>query len=170
MNAARVLCRLAQPTDRPRLIQMIADLNAFEAAMEPDRIDAAISNATHLAEIERAVARDGGFILVAEVAASEVGPGDIVAFATTLVLEDSPFVMPRYRRYGYIADFYVDGAWRRHGIGARLLTEIEARVRAAGLRRIGIGALAVNKDARDAYARLGFRPYAVEHVKDLEDE
>lgn len=163
---AQVVCRDARPDDRPRLLEMIGALNDFEARLEADRIDVATQNALHLTDLERTIAREGGFILVAELPE----PEGIAGFAATLVMDDSPFILPRYRRYAYIADLFVEAAWRGHGLSRALLDEIEVRVRALGLTRLGIGALAVNKDTRDAYARLGFRPYAIEHVKDLEDE
>lgn len=158
--------RDAEPHDRPRLLAMIGELNAFEAAMEADRVDAALTNATHLAELERGIAREGGFILVAEAPEQ----GSILGFTVVLVLEDSPFILPRYRRYAYIAELYVVPEARGLGVSKRFLSVIKPRVAEKGLRRIGIGSLAVNKDALNAYDKLGFRPYAVEHVLDLDDD
>jgi GNAT superfamily N-acetyltransferase len=158
--------RDAEPRDRPHLLAMIGDLNAFEGQLEADRIDSALTSATHLAEVERVIAREGGFILVAEHAID----GRILGFTAVMVLEDSPFILPRYRRYAYIGDLYVVPEARGRGVSGKFLNVIKPRVAAKGLSRIGIGSLAVNKDARNAYDKLGFRPYAVEHVLDLDDD
>ena len=56
-----------------------------------------------------------------------------------------------------ISNLGVDQAWRGTGIGSALIAEAEARIRARGFRRAGLGVGVENPDAARLYARLGYR-------------
>ena len=64
-------------------------------------------------------------------------------------------------RFGYVSDLFVETTHRRQGVGSRLLERAERHIRALGVTRLRIAALAGNAPARRAYEKLGFDPYVV---------
>lgn len=160
-SAKRV--RVMAPEDRDAIVDMISALTAYEAVYSNDRsADPEVSSA-YLAHVEEEVASEGGVVLVVEVP----GVDHPVGFASVVYQSDDPYIVEPYRRYAYVTDVFIVEAYRRRGFGRMLMKELERSVKAAGIHRIIIGALADNVRTRDAYARLGFRPYVVEFVKDL---
>ena len=59
-------------------------------------------------------------------------------------------------RDGYIGELVTDDRWQRHGVGHRLVEEVERWARSRGLRRIRLETGAANGAARAFYDRLGF--------------
>lgn len=163
-QAANVVVRDMTAGDRPALLEMIAELSRFEAAFEADRTGERAVNEAYFTDVEAEIAREGGFILVAEAACA----GDVIGYLSVVYQTDSAYILPRFRRHAYVSDMFVCAPYRRRHAGRALVDAAEQRVRAAGIYRIGVGALARNAGTRDAYAKLGFRPYAVEYVKDLD--
>lgn len=82
---------------------------------------------------------------------------------------DRVFVAPPLRRRAQVVDLVVAEAARRRGIGSALLRAVEAEAEARGLRRLAIGLLTGNDAAAAAYRRFGFRPYALELAKALNE-
>ena len=58
---------------------------------------------------------------------------------------------------GWVGGFGVVPAWRGRGLGRRLMSELVARARAAGLRRLSLEVLAGNTAALRLYERAGMR-------------
>lgn len=68
----------------------------------------------------------------------------------------------------FIYDFSVEEAYRGRGYGAQALRAIEAKVRALGLRRIGLHVFGRNTGARRLYERLGYQVTNVNMAKELD--
>jgi ribosomal protein S18 acetylase RimI-like enzyme len=82
---------------------------------------------------------------------------------------DPVFVAPPLRRRAQVFDLVVAETARRRGIGSALLRAVEAEAAARGLRRLATGVLAGNDAAAAACRRFGFRPYALELAKALNE-
>jgi ribosomal protein S18 acetylase RimI-like enzyme len=66
-----------------------------------------------------------------------------------------------------VTDLVVSEEWRGRGVGRTLLREAERLTRAAGYKRLLIGALAANERARRTYQAFGFEPYVSILTKEL---
>jgi ribosomal protein S18 acetylase RimI-like enzyme len=66
-----------------------------------------------------------------------------------------------------VSDLVVGTAYRRRGIGSRLLSAAEGYARARGARSLRIEVLARNAAARRLYASAGYEEYEVELAKPL---
>ncbi len=155
------LVREAGEADRAALLAHTAALNAFEAPFSGDRNLGPDGAAESLRDILRRVAESGGRSWVAE------AEGEVVGHLC-LALETMPgFVAAGQRSIAYVTDAFVREAWRGQGAFRAMLAEAERFAAARGARRLLIGVLAGNDRAERIYRLAGFRPYAVEMVKDL---
>ncbi len=68
----------------------------------------------------------------------------------------------------FVYDFSVEPAYRGRGYGAQALLAIEAKVKALGLKRIGLHVFGKNTGARRLYERLGYQTTNVNMAKELE--
>ena len=93
--------------------------------------------------------------------------GQVVGFVCVWarVRPDEPDENPV--EYAFVSDLVVGTAYRRRGIGRRLLEAAEGYARARGARSLRIGALTRNAAARSLYASAGFEEYEVELAKQL---
>lgn len=140
------------PEDEPAILSFIQGLQDFEHAFEPNRrLDPAFL-AEHWADV-RVRAAERGTILIAEAGGLPVGwvflleePGDI-------------FVDARERRYGFIAELFVQPRARGQGHGRALIAASAEWSRARGLKVLIINVLAKNDKAVAVYERDGFAPY-----------
>lgn len=66
----------------------------------------------------------------------------------------------RGRTGGHVITLDVAASARRHGLGRRLLAELERRFRAAGVRRVRLETAVTNAPAIAFYERLGYRKTA----------
>jgi ribosomal protein S18 acetylase RimI-like enzyme len=66
----------------------------------------------------------------------------------------------RGRTEGHVITLDVTAGARRQGLGRRLMTELEARFRAAGIRRMQLETVVTNTIAVRFYERLGYRKAA----------
>ncbi|MCU0657172.1 MAG: GNAT family N-acetyltransferase [Polyangiaceae bacterium] len=60
-------------------------------------------------------------------------------------------------RYGYFSTIFVEEAWRRKGLGKRLLTSVERWVQGHQLRRVIYNTAASNKRLLPLFLRHGYR-------------
>jgi ribosomal protein S18 acetylase RimI-like enzyme len=148
--------RPAGDADETRLLAAIADQQDYERALHDTRKPGTEIAKSYLAYLRVRVARDFGLLLVAErdrafagYAASWIEQDDNIAET-----EDS-------KRFGLIADTYVVPALRGHGVVAALIEVAERHLRARGISRIRIQALAANASALRAYEKAGFVPYEI---------
>jgi len=65
------------------------------------------------------------------------------------------------RPFGYVAEMFVDEAFRGRHVGRMLLKACEDHFRALGLKSVLIGALSPNTRALNAYRAAGYTDYAI---------
>jgi GNAT superfamily N-acetyltransferase len=157
----QVHLRPARPSDRERVIDLIYELNVVEAALTGDRKrERSAAEAYHRELLDR-LGRRGGEVIVA--VADEI----VIGAMGFVIDEDAAYVTDDVRRHGTVTDLVVAPEWRSRGIGRHLLEEAEKRTRAAGCRRLTIGALVANDGAERLYRSFGFEPYVSILTKDL---
>lgn len=140
------------PEDEPAILSFIWGLQKFENAFEPNRrLDPAFP-AEHWADV-RIRAAERGAIFIAE--------ADGVSVGWALLLEEPGdiFVEETERRYGFIAELFVEASVRGRGHGRALIATCEDWTRARGLKVLIINVLAGNDKAAAVYRRDGFAPY-----------
>ena len=71
-------------------------------------------------------------------------------------------------RTGDVTELYVREEFRRHGVGARLLAAVVARLKERGAEFVTGGVAPDNADARRLYERAGFRTQELRLVADVE--
>jgi GNAT superfamily N-acetyltransferase len=154
--------RRAEAADRPTLLGHVRALNIYEDAIAGDRATAETDAAATLTEALRRVADSGGIALVAE------AEGEVRGHLFLTIETAPPYIRPDLRRLAYVADAFVQEAWRGRGAFRAMLNEAETHSRQAGCRRLMIGVLAGNAVADRVYRRAGFRDYAIEMVREIQ--
>lgn len=158
---SEIRLRTSTTGDREALIDLIQELNVYEAAITGDRLVSRGPAEEYLRSLEQRIAASSGRLVVA------VSGRHVVGLLAFVVETDQVYVHADVRRYGMVADLVVGEPWRKKGIGRLLLTEAENLTRDAGLHRMMIGVLAGNDPALRAYRGFGFRDYAHILVKAL---
>ncbi len=158
-----VRIRPAKEEDRADLRRGLIELQEYECRLHDTRQPSDKMADPYLDWMLEQVAMRNGICLIAEC------DGDFVGYVAGWV-EDDPNLAetPDSNRYGYVSDICVMPDWRGRRIAARLLAEIEEYLRAAGVARLRIGALAINDSAIAAYLDYGFEPYEVTLEKRLD--
>jgi GNAT superfamily N-acetyltransferase len=153
--------RTALPQDRDTVVELIHQLNVFEADLVGDRRrDHAGANAYYDELIARLTQRNGRIVLAEE--------GGVVVGAMGFSLDrDAAYVSSEVRNHGTVTDLIVHAEWRGKGIGQMLLQVAERLTREAGLKRLMIGALVANERAERTYRQFGFEPYVSFLKKEL---
>jgi GNAT superfamily N-acetyltransferase len=160
-SVAFVLREARLPGDEAAMIRFIDGSQAFEHALEPDRRIDPDAGRDYLPHLLKRVRDDDGRIFVAEAQGRAVGWG---VFHT---MENAAYIVPDERRYGYVAELFVEEAHRGRGVGRALIAACEDAARALGLKLVMIGVLAANSRARRIYEESGFAPYGIELRKYL---
>jgi GNAT superfamily N-acetyltransferase len=156
-----ITLRTALPRDRNTVVELIHRLNVFEADLVGDRRrDYGAANAYYDDLMTRLSRRSGRIVL------AEAGGVAVAAMGFSLD-QDAAYITDDVRQHGTVTDLIVDEEWRGQGIGQMLLTEAERLTRAAGLKRLVIGALAANERAERTYRAFGFQPYVSILTKEL---
>jgi GNAT superfamily N-acetyltransferase len=157
---AAFLVRSAREADRAVLVEHTIVLNRFEQAFTGDR---ATDQASAEAAVDHFAKRvgDSGLMLVAEAG------GRIIGHLVLALDRAPPYLSSEYRREAWIADAFVQEAWRGKGAFRAMLAVAEAHASRAGCRRLHIGVLAGNDRVERVYRQAGFRTYAIEMVRDL---
>lgn len=148
-------------TDAPAALSFIHGSQLYEQAFEPNRrVDPAVAD-EYFPALTDQVTKNEGRVFVAEAEARAVG------WAVIVILQDPVFVIAEQRRYGYIAELFVDEDARGHGVGRALIAACEDEARGRGLGHVKIGLLTANRHAAEIYARAGYSPYHSELRKYL---
>lgn len=155
--------REAGAGDWGHVAELIWALNLYEQPISGDRRTDRGAAVRYLAAMRRRVRRTSGQVLLAGAPGEALG---MIAWGEEL---DPVFVAPPWRRRAQVFDLVVAASARRRGIGMALLRAVERQAEARGLRRLAIGVLAGNHAAEAAYRRFGFRPYALELIKTLNE-
>lgn len=154
--------RNSHSSDREAIIDLIWELNRFEAPLSGDRVKDRTGAARCLRDNDEAVRQSGGISIVAEI------DGQITGYLCLAIESIGSFVREDVRRVGFVRELIVNDAHRRSGIGQKLLQEAEDYITSIGIKRLMLGVLAGNEPAQRAYVKFGLRPYAIEMIKDLD--
>ncbi|WP_262028657.1 GNAT family N-acetyltransferase [Microvirga sp. Mcv34] len=158
---SQITLRTALPADREAVIELIHQLNVFEADLVGDRRRDYRSAAEYYDELMQRLSRRNGRIVLAVTERVVVGA---MGFS---VDQDAAYVVEDVRHHGTVTDLIVHADRRGQGIGQALLTEAERLTREAGLKRLVIGVLAANERAERTYRAFGFEPYVSILSKEL---
>jgi ribosomal protein S18 acetylase RimI-like enzyme len=162
MHMMEAIIRDMDDADREAVIDLIWQLNRFEAKLSHDRATDRVAAVACLKVNDAKIREHGGRHLVA------LRDGVVAAYACGGVVEGDPYIKPEWRRYGYIFELVVAEGQRGSGLGSALVCELEYYFQSMELKSIGIGVLARNVRAAELYDRLGYKPHAVERVKWLD--
>lgn len=140
------------PDDEPAILSFIWGLQKFENAFEPNRrLDPDFAD-QHWADVRRQVAQRGAMFI----AESDDGP---VGWVFVVEEAGDLFVREGERRYGFIAELFVEETARGAGHGRALIATCEDWTRGRGMTNLIIGVLSGNDKAAAVYHRDGFAPY-----------
>ena len=140
------------PEDEPAILSYIWGLQKFENAFEPNRRLDPNFAAEHWADVRRLVTERGAMFI----ADNDEGP---VGWAFVVDEAGDLFVRQEERRYGFIAELYVEASARGQGHGRALIAACEDWSRSRGMTNLIIGVLSGNDKAAAVYQRDGFAPY-----------
>ncbi|WP_368416012.1 N-acetyltransferase family protein [Falsiroseomonas sp.] len=153
--------RRVEAADRAALLGHVRALNIHEDMIARDRATADADTVATLDEALGRVVDSGGIALVAE------AEGLVIGHLFLTIETAPPFIRAEFRRRAYIADAFVQEAFRSRGAFRAMLAEAEAHARATGCRQLMIGVLAGNAIAERVYRRAGFRDYAIETIREI---
>ncbi|KAB1198842.1 MULTISPECIES: N-acetyltransferase [Haloferax] len=71
---------------------------------------------------------------------------------------------------GTVSNLFVVPERRGEGVGSRLLSAAEERLRDAGAEVVGLDVMAANESARRFYRRHGYRPHRIELEKSIQND
>ena len=156
-----IALRTAVPADRSAVVELIHQLNVFEADLVGDRRRDYGAAEEYYDELMQRLSRRNGRIVLAETEGVVVG---VMGFSLD---QDAAYVSDGLRNHGTVTDLIVHDDWRGRGIGRMLLTEAERLTKEAGLKRLFIGVLVANERAERTYRAFGFEPYVSILSKEL---
>lgn len=159
--------RIAAPSDREAVVDLIHRLNVFEAGIVEDRRQDYAAARAYYGELQERLSRSGGRIVLAVAGEDGMGRESIIAAMGFSLDEDAAYIRDDVRQHGTVTDLIVAEDWRGRGVGRVLLQEAERLTREAGFRRLIIGALTGNERAVRTYRAFGFQPYVALMTKDL---
>jgi GNAT superfamily N-acetyltransferase len=140
------------PDDEPAILSFIWGLQKFENAFEPNRRLDPDFVSEHWTDVQvQAAAR--GAMFIAEHDGQPVGWAFVVEEAGDI------FVTEKERRYGFVAELFVEASARGQGHGRALIAACEDWTRLRGMAVLIIGVLSGNGKAAAIYQRDGFAPY-----------
>lgn len=156
-----ITLRSALPRDRDTVVELIHQLNLYEADLVGDRRRDYDGAYAYYDELMARLSRRNGRVVLAEAHGTAVGA---MGFSLD---QDAAYVTGEFRSHGTVTDLIILAEWRGKGIGQMLLNEAERLTKEAGLKRLMIGALVANQRALGTYGRFGFEPYVSFLKKDL---
>jgi ribosomal protein S18 acetylase RimI-like enzyme len=157
-----VRIREYQSEDQEGLEACILELQNFEHALEPDRVEGARIVTRNREDLLALVRQNQGQLFVAEVNA------EVVGFVCVRLEHEEDEYLSTLVDYAYISDLVVLPSHRGQGYGATLLQKAEEFVRFQGMTMLKIQVLVKNQQATSVYLHAGFRPYELALLKLLE--
>jgi ribosomal protein S18 acetylase RimI-like enzyme len=151
-----------QPSDLATLIRFVEAIQEHERIDVPDLKSGSEIGSDYAQMLIRTASNLDGCIRMARVGT------EIVGFGCAWTAEDDDMLLRDDARiYGYVSDLFVEGAWRRRGIGLQLLEALEFEMHARGCSRMRICSKAANQLALAYYRRAGYQPYEILLTKRL---
>jgi len=152
------LIRFWQPWDLPHLLRMAA-VTAWNITPEDDRQHTTLERVAQAAQMNvlAVLSSPMGTAVVAE------EDGRPVGYLLVAIQANDKTGEPQ----GYMADIYVEPAYRRHGIAKQMHLLAEAYLRQIGIRTITNWVHTHNQNGLAASVRHGFQPWGVMMAKVL---
>ncbi|MBK8028704.1 MAG: GNAT family N-acetyltransferase [Anaerolineae bacterium] len=147
----KVIIRPAAPQDVDAIAQLWLALVGYHREIDPDLPPAAPNGALRYAR--RLVDRLEDPMTSVLVAETE---GKVVGYVLGMVVDLAPEMFAQSPS-GFLADIYVDTAYRRHGVGRALVEHLSAWFRDKGLRYFEWHVAALNDDAVEFWRKVGGR-------------
>ena len=138
-----------RPEDREDIVNLHAELQAFEHSFRPER---AVGRAISEGQVDDYLRMLSGEDEDAHLLVAELG-SNLVGFVFFLIESDPLHTKPEQV---YVQDIAVTEAFRGRGLGTGLLRAVKDIMRAKGVHRIDLQVLVGNADARAFYETLGF--------------
>ena len=143
------------------LERCIAELQAYERSIEPNRVDPDAIAASYRQRLVTQCHGCAGRIFVAELR------GEVVGFVCVLAHVSSEDPIEKDPEHAYIPDLVVMPEHRGAGVGRALLAAAETYAVSEGARVLEVDVLAANTIARKLYATLGFREAEIRLSKEI---
>lgn len=156
-----VQIRRATARDVREILPVWGELAGFHAHLDPAFTPSVHWPREYGAYLRTLMTRDDA---LAVIATDDAG---IIGYAIGRITALPSFFEHRFR--GYIHDVYVREAYRRRGVGRRMVEEILDWLRDRGVTMVEL-TVAANNDATAFWERLGFRTYMFQMKADLRDE
>ena len=147
----KVIIRPAAPQDIDAIAQLWLALVGYHREIDPDLPPAAPNGALRYAR--RLVDRLEDPMTSVLVAETE---GKVVGYVLGMVVDLAPEMFAQSPS-GFLADIYVDTAYRRHGVGRALVEHLSAWFRDRGLHYFEWHVAALNDDAVEFWRKVGGR-------------
>ena len=154
-----IALRTALPVDKDKVVELIHQLNVFEADLVGDRRRDYGAAAEYYDELMQRLSRRNGRIVLAET------EGVVVAVMGFSLDQDAAYVTDGVRNHGTVTDLIVHDDWRGRGIGQMLLTEAERLTKEAGLKRLVHRRPRGQRTGRAHLPRLRLRALRVDPVE-----
>jgi len=139
----RTVVRPAVEADLPRVLEL---LEQIDDSMYPPREGA--GQAVRLSVFREITADPRQHLLVAEADRRIVGTVHLVVI---------PHLSPSCKPSGLLESMVVDEAYRRKGVGAALLREVQRLAREAGCYKLALSSNLARRGAHRFYSRLGWK-------------
>jgi GNAT superfamily N-acetyltransferase len=139
----KLAVRAATEADLPRLLEL---LDQIDDSMYPTRRDA--GDADRLSVFRQIAADPSQHLLVAEADGRVVGTVHLVVI---------PHLSRSGKPSGLLESMVVDEAYRRKGMGAALLREVQRLARDAGCYKLALSSNLARRGAHRFYSRLGWK-------------
>lgn len=145
-----VKIRRATPKDIKDILPVWGQLASYHSALDAAFTPSEQWSREYAAYLRTLMSRDDAIAVVAS------NDEEIVGYAVGRITTLPAFFAARYR--GYIHDVYVTEAYRRRGIGRRLVAEILSWLRLHGISMVEL-TVATRNEAIPFWESLGFRTY-----------
>jgi GNAT superfamily N-acetyltransferase len=151
VSAPAVVIRKATEADIPGIVEVWKEFMDFHAALDPYFTRSASGHENFAGYLAERMRKEADTVLVAEAA------GCLVGFCVAGIVQRPPvYQMPEC---GGIDSLAVTEAYRRRGVGNRLVEEATRWFAGRGIRRIEVGVVMENRTAGSFWRKMGFRPY-----------
>jgi GNAT superfamily N-acetyltransferase len=168
---SHVAIRPAREADCDDLMALYEEFHSFHVLGVPSRLRLPASSADPAQRVEaRAQIRAQLLAILQDASAALLlaeAAGDIVALAEIYLRRDRAHPLTIQHTYGYLQSLMVTQRWRRHGLGARLVTASEAWARERRATELRLDAWEFAAGPLPFYESLGYQAVKRTLVKAL---